>query len=317
MPAIGNFLGVLGLHQTQTDGSGTHQIRHYDFHSVPLGDAGQRLEQARRAGRVKTYSVQTRIFGWTGQGILNHRQQAILDGLIGETTRGRASDREDRADIVVGNRVPAAAGQSQIKCGLLRRGQRYVSFNGNGVRRHRGYRVIGEQGRGWLYKCGFGTVAPNDRPAEVQSFLAGLGQLSETLGLVVAAVDPRAGTWVNLQTLLTMARSRTGWQAIDRLHLRLYGPEDYLQRLRGYVVGAAGFRGIQVPASVPVANSVALDLKARMERLGITHAELAEHLGKKRPYVTAVLNEKRPWPDGMLPRCEEFLAFRERGRDRD
>jgi plasmid maintenance system antidote protein VapI len=54
-----------------------------------------------------------------------------------------------------------------------------------------------------------------------------------------------------------------------------------------------------------------------MERLGITQTELAEHLGKKRPYVTAVLNGKRPWPDGMLQRCEAFVACREQGRDRD
>ena len=44
----------------------------------------------------------------TSDGILNGKQQAIIDGLIGETTRGRASDREDKADIVVGNRVQAA-----------------------------------------------------------------------------------------------------------------------------------------------------------------------------------------------------------------
>ena len=106
---------------------------------------------------------------------------------------------------------------------------------------------------------------------------------------------------------------RTAWQHIDRLHLQVYGPENYLQRLRVYVAGAAGFSSIPVPASVPVANSVALDLKARMERLGITQSELAEHLGKKRCYVSALLNGIRPWPRGdLLDRCEAFVADRER-----
>jgi len=93
----------------------------------------------------------------------------------------------------------------------------------------------------------------------------------------------------------------------------VYGPKNYLQRLRQYVATEGGFSSIPVPASVPVANSVALDLKARMERLGITQSELAEHLGKKRCYVSALLNGIRPWPRGdLLDRCEAFVADRER-----
>ena len=173
--------------------------------------------------------------------------------------------------------------------------------------------MFGDQGRGWLYKCGFGIVAADDRPAAVQAFLAELGQLSETLGLVVAAVDPRAGTWVDLQTLITMAGSQNGWQDIDRLHLRVYGPEDYLQRLRQYVANEGGFSSIPEPAAVPTVGSVELDLKARMDAAGVTQTELAEHLGKKRAYVSALLNGIRPWPRGdLLERCEAFVADRER-----
>ena len=116
--------------------------------------------------------------------------------------------------------------------------------------------MLGEQGRGWLYKCGYGVVAEEDRPAAVQEFLGDLNQLAEMLGLIVAAVDPRADTWVDLQTLVTTARSRDGWQDVDRLHLRVYGPEDYLQRLREYVADGAGFSSIPEPASVPAVTSV-------------------------------------------------------------
>jgi len=156
-------------------------------------------------------------------------------------------------------------------------------------------------------------VAADDRPTAVQAFLTELGQLSETLGLVVAAVDPRSGAWADLPTLITMSGSQNGWQDIDRLHLRVYGPEDYLRRLRQYVASEGGFSSIPEPAAVPTVGSVELDLKARMDTAGVTQTELAEHLGKKRPYVTAVLNGKRPWPRGdLLERCEAFVASRER-----
>jgi len=114
--------------------------------------------------------------------------------------------------------------------------------------------------------------------------------------------------------MLTMARSRDGWQDVDRLHLRVYGPEDYLQRLRARIADGTGFSSIPEPASVPAVNGVELDLKARMERVGITQAELAEHLGKKRCYISALLNGIRPWPKSDLrERCQAFLADREQG----
>ena len=55
------FLGVLELHRTPADASG----REYDFHAAPQGNAGQQLEAARDAGRIKTYSVLSRVFGMT------------------------------------------------------------------------------------------------------------------------------------------------------------------------------------------------------------------------------------------------------------
>ncbi len=46
-----------------------------------------------------------------------------------------------------------------------------------------------------------------------------------------------------------------GWRDVHRLHLRVYGPEDYLQRLRAVRCRCAGFSSIPEPASVPAATA--------------------------------------------------------------
>jgi hypothetical protein len=116
-----------------------------------------------------------------------------------------------------------------------------------------------------------------------------------------------------MEAMAHMSAKWSRWQDIDRLHLRVYGPEDYLQRLRQYVASAGGFSSIPEPAAVPTVGSVELDLKARMDAAGVTQTELAEHLGKKRCYVSALLNGIRPWPRGDLQeRCRAFVADRER-----
>src|SRR5262249_61492144 len=76
-------------------------------------------------------------------------------GLVREVTRVRKkgeSERLDRAEVRTGNRVPDIRGRHQVACPLLRTDGRYVSFNGNGLRRGLGYLIVGKK-RGWLARC--------------------------------------------------------------------------------------------------------------------------------------------------------------------
>ena len=54
-------------------------------------------------------------------------------------------------------------------------------------------------------------------------------------------------------------------------------------------------------------------IRARMNRLDVTHQKLADHLGCTQQFVTQVLGGDRPWPEGMYERaeakCREFLRF--------
>ena len=74
------------------------------------------------------------------------------------------------------------------------------------------------------------------------------------------------------------------------------------------VATAGCFSSIPEPAAVTTVGSVELDLKARMDTAGVTQTELAEHLGKKRCYVSALLNGIRPWPRGDLRSGAERLS---------
>jgi hypothetical protein len=141
-----------------------------------------------------------------------------------------------------------------------------------------------------------------------REFLSELASLATVLDLVVAAIDPRSKAWCDIAPLQVLIRSRTEWRSIDRLHLRVYGPEDYLVRLRTHLAHEIGFQSIPDVPGVGAA-----DLHNRMIRLGISKAALAEHVGMSRPYISRVLDGTRPWPNANLrEKCEAFVSSRER-----
>ena len=51
-----------------------------------------------------------------------------------------------------------------------------------------------------------------------------------------------------------------------------------------------------------------LPLKARMQRVGITHERLARHLGRDRSVVTRMLNDDKHWPDGVRKEAESYVS---------
>jgi hypothetical protein len=69
-------------------------------------------------------------------------------------TKGETK-RRDRAEVLIGDRVPDARGRREVACPLLRADRRYLAFTGNGHRRGLGYRVVGSKGDGRLARCGY------------------------------------------------------------------------------------------------------------------------------------------------------------------
>ena len=93
--------------------------------------------------------------GPSRRGGMGHRELSILQGITGELTRhgGKPQGgRPDGAHVVTGGVVPAALGPAGVGCPALDAQREFVAFNGNGSANYwgKGYRIVGDGGRGWL-----------------------------------------------------------------------------------------------------------------------------------------------------------------------
>jgi hypothetical protein len=244
---------------------------------------------------------------------------------VREVTRVRKkgeTKRRDRADVLIGDRVPDVRGRIDIACPLLRADRRYVAFSGNGHRRGLGYRVVGSKGGGWLARCGYVSAveagakwAGRDGVGRItREFLRELGEVARLLGLTVIGLA-RTGAWLTLDQVREVAGLPNGLNALNQIHLRVYGPEDYLDRGRAVLQEPGGFStipgadGSPVPpyADVLLAEAT-VDLRVRLRRAGLSQQNLARHLRVSAAFLSAVLNGKKPWPPGMRERAEAFVA---------
>ncbi len=105
-----------------------------------------------------------------------------------------------------------------------------------------------------------------------------------------------------------------GLNRLNEIHLRVYGPEDYLDRVRGFLAEERHFSAIpgadstQQPATGVLLGDVNLDLKVRLQRAGLSQDDLARHLGKTKGFISQLLSGKKQWPEGMRERAEAFIA---------
>jgi hypothetical protein len=317
------FLGLLEHFAIRDDREGDRQ---FDFEQRKLpGDAGKVIGDARGQGNIVPVHLPTKVFGpskWSG---FSSGQLSIIQGLVREVTRvqhGKFSSRRDKAEVLVGNKVPDVRGRP-VTCPLLLANERYVCFCGNGVRRGQGYLIVGNDGHGWLAKCGFVTANLNLREwsgkdgagGAVRQLLADLTALVGIVGLKVVGIRRRNQQWLTLRRLTEIADLPDALDSLSDVHLRIYGPEDYLDRLRGLLTEGGQFSIIPgsdseaaSPAEASLLDNPNLDLKLRLRRAGLTQQALAAHLGVKPPFVSDVLNGKKPWPPGQLERAEEFVA---------
>jgi hypothetical protein len=317
------FLGLLENFAVR-DQQGARQ---FDFaQKRPAGEEGKALVAARKRGEIVPVHLPTKVFGpsaWSG---LTGGQRGILTALVREVTRVRKkgqTDRRDRADVLAGNRVPDARGRRQVVCPLLRPDGRYVAFNGNGLRRGLGYLVVGRKRQGWLARCGYvGGTEINTTWAgkhgvgrTTRQFLGELDELAGLLGLTVVGLAPTTGAWLTLAQARELAALPNGLKALSQIHLRVYGPEDYLDRWRCLFAERGGFSaipGADGPAVLADADALPADggvgLKVRLRRAGLSQDDLARHLGVTKSFVSMLLTGKKAWPAGMRERAEAFVS---------
>jgi hypothetical protein len=310
------FLGLLEHFAISDDKQGE---RRFDFEQKqPAGDAGKHIAEARAKGRIVPVHLPTKVLGQ-----LPHRQQGILQGLVREVSRSKGkSDRTDRAEVLVGNRVRDARGRKQLLCPLLRPEGRYVAFNGNGFRRGMGYLIVGKGASGWLARCGYvSTLGPapkwkgKDGIGRVtRAFLKDLGELSQLLGLTVVGLGRGTGEWLDLKRIMGIAELSNALNKLNEIHLRVYGPEDYLDRVRGVLAEEGHFSAIpgadsvSAPAPGVLLNDANLDMRVRLQQAGLSQDDLARHLGVSKSFVSKLLNGKKAWPEGLQEQATAFIA---------
>jgi hypothetical protein len=302
------FLGVLEKFLTGDDG---HGIRNYDFNPQPLDKIGKKKSSpAKRTFRSVNLLVS--VFGPAKWSQLSNGQQQIIQGLTGEITRSSNKHRPDHAQVFRGNEVPHPSNRSTVACPFLGPDTRFIAFGGNLKRRGLGYRIIGQKNRGWLFKCGYHVQSDPKLLAKcVRKFLKELKGVAKILGLVVAAIDPKTCDWFDHEMLMQIARQRRGWKEIDRLHLRVYGPEDYLERCRGYFEEQGAFSEI---AGVALHDNQARlqvakpSLKVRLQQMNVTQEQLAQRLGISRSWVTQLLNGQSNWPEPLKQEVEDVIS---------
>lgn len=297
------FLGVLEQYRKAESATG---VRIYDFVREPKGAAAEALRSARRSGQVVPVFMPSRLV--PGRTTLSADQRRVLQALVREVTRAkRGRGRTDRALILEGGLVPAAGGSGRVPCPLLQTSVRYVTFGGNGRLRGRGYRIVGKQGRGWLWRCGYRVPKGRDEQIEVaKQFLNDLADMATGLGLIITGVDAKRGTWLSLPEVIALAEP-TGWPRLERLHLRVFAEADYLERWKDC------FLGQETAAADPLTSgdipiTPAADFWSRLKGAGLTQQMLADHLGVTQSFVSQLRSGKRAWPKDMGGRAEAWVA---------
>jgi hypothetical protein len=316
------FLGALEHFATSDDGRGT---RAFDFTAGPEGKQAV-LSAARAAGDLVSVHLPTKLLGAAAG--LCPGPRRLLQALVGELVRlhgKKKGSRPDRAALIRGDRVPGVKARTWVRCPLLQAHVAYADFNGNGKRKGRGYRFFGAKGTGWVHKAGHAIPAPDDdrgREAALRTFLGDLSDVAGPFGLTVAGLDPRTGQWLDLEALVAAAGVPGCWRELDRLHVRAYGPEPYLELWRQHLASQANFTHIEgghavaVPASshpaAPLAGwrtgNEALDLALELRRRNVRQRDLAKHLGVSRAFICQVLRGAKKAPAGLLERARHFLA---------
>jgi hypothetical protein len=317
------FLGLLEAFAVR-DNQG---VRQFNFkQNKPQGEEGKVLVEARKKGQLVPVHLPTKVFGPSEWSRLTCGHRGIIQALVREVTRvhkkGEAK-RLDRAHVRVGSLVPDARGRREIVCPLLQAGGRYVGFNGNGQFEGLGYQVVGRKDKGWLARCGYVRAVQADAEWAgkkgigriTRRFLAELEEVAELLGLTVVGLARRTESWLTLAQVREIAELSDGMKSLGQVHLRIYGPEDYLQRLRRALEERGDFSVIPGGDGPPIPpEGDALlgdgggDLRVQLRQAGLSQEDLARHLGVSESFVSQVLNGKKQWPAVMRERAEAFLG---------
>ncbi|WP_417739739.1 bifunctional DNA primase/polymerase [Rosistilla oblonga] len=153
---------------------------------------------------------------------LTGEENTMLQLLVRETTRARREKRgqASESDVFSGPMVPPVASNRkgaparEIECPYLSASKDYSGFNGNQARKGRGYRL-----RTWASKFGANSIG---------RFVDCLASLASKLSLIVVAISPSRGIWLDLDQLRQLVLARP--YIAERYHVRIYVEAGHIVR---------------------------------------------------------------------------------------
>jgi hypothetical protein len=234
-------------------------------------------------------------------------------GIVREMTRDLNS-RQRGPEIIHGDQViTAGRGEFMVRCPLLNRDDEYATFGGNGIRRGRGYQVVGRRFGGWLMRAGYEPSTddgPNPILPMVKSFLKDLAGLARDLDLTICGYNPgdRFHPWKGMDDLQYCLKSRRGREWLDEAVLRIYAPGGFLQLWRSFFARRLGYAWIpraigdcgpisHDAESLPAYSGAAVRKWLKQQRLN--QDDLAFIVGKEwgrkvsRRFINDVINGRR------------------------
>jgi hypothetical protein len=250
--------------------------------------------------------------GWTWP------QQRLVVGLVRELTRTKPKPGEGITGEIIkrGQIISAYNGTGTVLCPLLDPSLDYVLFAGNGKRKGRGYRIIGQTGKGWLSRAGYGITPEMDkkeRLAKLKSFLSDLHTLSKHLGLI--PVGNYRTEWKSIDQMMDCLRKGLGQDWLESCNLRVFAPADWRRLWRRYFSDQLGFSWIpetpegQDPESLTGSSHKASgfasghEIRSFIKENRWSQKRLAEEIAKVTGNSCSVrrvernLNKLRPSPD--------------------
>ena len=179
--------------------------------------------------------------GWTWP------QQRLVVGLVRELTRTKPKPGEGITGEIIkrGQIISAYNGTGTVLCPLLDPSLDYVLFAGNGKRKGRGYRIIGQTWKGWLSRAGYEITPEMDkkeRLAKLKSFLSDLHTLSKHLGLI--PVGNYRTEWKSIDQMMDCLRKGLGQDWLESCNLRVFAPAGWRRLWRRYFSDQLGFSWI-------------------------------------------------------------------------
>jgi hypothetical protein len=213
-----------------------------------------------------------------------------------------------------------------MECDLLDRNQSYVGFNGN-LRndRGRGYAILGQTARGWLYRAGYDFTRETTWRAKwqlVRQFLHDLKALAEPFHLTVAGLSRDGNEWKSLDEMLGLVRGETGWPWLNACRLRVYAPANYLALWRRWFASRLGFSDIPGGETECVYDDLIagggrsepaprIDSPAKIRALlnerRMTQKDLAIAIGWKPARLSHILRGRRAWSVELQEAVNRFV----------